>query len=227
MKCIENHPKRNSLMGVGGVSSSTRSLQVTIESLKRELAMRDAIHSYSYNYNRMGDGNNGITIENGQDQIQAQQQPSVYSETLTTNQQNVTVSMAYEYGCKGGLDLKLGMLGGAAGSENVLEVNSLAQAQAMAASLRCALWHACGGEAERVTAALEGMKASYSGMVLKRQTRLSVSPLSMSMSLSVYVYVSLCLHVLTLTPVPLSLCSGQQQKPHEPKQAFRHYKAQQ
>lgn len=133
MKCIENHPQRNALV-TGGASSSTRSLQVTIEALKRELLMRDAIHSYS-----SGGGGGGV-----------------YTETLTAQQQSATIDMACTFAQSGSSPSAQESLAG-------LDLRSLAQAQGVAAALRSALWVACGGDGEKVEAALQGMRSSTEG----------------------------------------------------------------
>mmetsp|Transcript_19331 Transcript_19331/g.32512 ORF Transcript_19331/g.32512 Transcript_19331/m.32512 type:complete len:757 (-) Transcript_19331:570-2840(-) len=154
MKCIENHPKRNALV-TGGSSSSTRALQNTIESLKRELMMRDAIHSYS----RQGLLQAATLKPDGMNIATDNRPAGVYTETLTLNQQTVSVNMACEYGGRGSLDLNLPDIL----SDRELELKSLSQAQAVAASLRCALWHACGGDETAVQTALTKMKDSFAG----------------------------------------------------------------
>jgi hypothetical protein len=159
MKCIENHPKRNALVTGSGASSSTRALQVTIETLKRELVMRDAIHSYSRQSMSSGLGKSSGTMLKQSSGMNDGQQGGVYSGTLSNNQQNITVNMACEYGIQGGMELNLP----SAVAERELEINSVAQAHAMAASLRCALWQACDGDADKVSLALDKMKASFSG----------------------------------------------------------------
>jgi hypothetical protein len=188
MKCIENHPHRNTLVGGAGTSSSTRSLQVTIEALKRELVMRDAIHSYAHPSPPPPSLplplSSSIIRNTGQGVSGAVGCSGPYTDTLTPHQQQVTVALACDYGIRGGQGLNLGATGGVrtpsavthaltgeqeqegegeGGQRGVLEVASLAQARGVADALRCALWHACGGDRGRVAAALEGMRQAHAG----------------------------------------------------------------
>lgn len=119
MRCIENHPQRNSLVAgtTAANSSLTRSLQQKIESLKKELAMRDIMCGYA------------MYGAPSQDTSPLDRPPVL--EVLTKPQLASCHKMATRFALSG--------------DERDIDVRSLAEVKAMATFLRAALWSSCGG----------------------------------------------------------------------------------
>ena len=124
MRCIENHPHRNSLVSGAGANSSTRALQVKIESLKRELALRDMIGGY--------------TQVTGDNTLKGQDRGQLLS-SLTKAQHQRCVKIASQFALNND-------------DKGALDVRALCEVQAVASTLRYALWEACGGDLEPLSA---------------------------------------------------------------------------
>lgn len=142
MRCIENHPTRNSLMGTTVVNTSTRTLQLKIESLKKELAMRDLMCGYAM-YSSVGVGVGGLhhtSLES--DGITNPNTPPIL-DTLTKPQFDSCQKMTHRFVISG--------------SEKDIDVRSLAEVKAMATILRSALWNACGDDQTTVIQVLKEM----------------------------------------------------------------------
>ena len=159
MKCIENYPKRNSLVTGNGTSSSTRSLQVTIEALKKELILRDAIHSYR-RHDYRGGTEAGEKCANTQYSDTAIDVNSkvVYTDKLTTQQQSATVRMVSDFARQSSDEVVHNS------ATCALDVKSQAQWQMVAEMLKGALWHACGGCEDKVAESLEKVSETLIGV---------------------------------------------------------------
>lgn len=123
MRCIENHPQRNSLTnGNASVSSSTRSLQLKIESLKKELIMRDMMCGYAmYSHSSPQSDSLGRT-------------PIL--DTLSQPQLNSCQKMASRY-----------ILSGA---EKDIDIRSLVEMRTILNIMRTMIWNSCGGDLANV-----------------------------------------------------------------------------
>jgi hypothetical protein len=133
MRCIENHPQRNSLVtGTATVSGSTRTLQLKIESLKRELALRDTMCGYAMYTNPSAPSPRP-------DVSPLDRQPIL--DTLTKQQLVACQRMTCRFALSG--------------AEKDLDVRSLAEVRAVVGMLRSALWSACGGEQSSVLQTLK------------------------------------------------------------------------
>jgi hypothetical protein len=129
MRCIENHPQRNSLLSaaaVGGGGISTRPLIQKIESLKRELMIRDSVYI------------SGLTP------LRAQHSGGVLSSELTRAQQARTVQLACRYALSSDAELEDSEFHG-------IEIRSLMQVDCIASTLRKALWEACNKDISKVS----------------------------------------------------------------------------
>jgi hypothetical protein len=136
MRCIENHPHRNSLVnGAAVVSSSTRTLQLKIEALKRELALRDAMCGYAMYTNP--------SAPSPRPDLPPQLERQPILDTLTKQQLAACQRMTCRFAISG--------------AEKEIDVRSLAEVRAMANMLRSALWSACGGDQSTVLQTLKDM----------------------------------------------------------------------
>jgi hypothetical protein len=142
MKCIENKPLRNSTLAAKH-DSNPQLLQI-IENLKRELTLRDTIHSMAYLGIRGGveQGESVRRVEGGGEVEKIEQ---VYYPTLTVNQKKSTVQIVGDI-----LSRRSGK-----GVENgvpspALKLNSLSQLTFLAEIMSQIVWEACENDAERV-----------------------------------------------------------------------------
>lgn len=128
MKCIENHPFRNSLVGGGGSGGSggtLRPLLLKIDALKKELMIRDSVYVA------------------GLHPAKVAQSGGVMGGELTRGQTSRTTQLAYLYASN--IEEELSSV--QAGS---IEIRSLLQMDVVAKVLRGALWEACGNDSSRV-----------------------------------------------------------------------------
>lgn len=136
MRCIENHPHRNSLVTGNGANSSTRSLVVKIDALKKELALRDMM----YGYGQVGNAAGATSLLGGQgtQQISAgTMRPGGDIGGLTKNQHSRTMKMTCDFVVRDD-------------ETDTVEVKSLAEVAAVTKALRAAVWIACGDDEQRV-----------------------------------------------------------------------------
>lgn len=150
MRCIENHPTRNSLVSNVGVSSSTRPLQLKIEALKKELALRDAMCGYAMYTNPIISNSLGTSLQTGTlPTTNLIDRPPIL-ETLTKNQQNNCQKMISQFVLTG--------------SDKDLDVRSLAEVKVLANYLRTALWNACNGNQDNLIEILKNAATNGSEM---------------------------------------------------------------
>ena len=122
MKCIENKPSRSSILA--GKHDQNPQLLQTIENLKRELAMRDTVHSMAYRCMPAG----------GSEQV--------YYPSLTINQKKLTEQLAR--------DIVINSRGSDTSHGNALHINSLSQMTYLVGILGNMVWEACDRNSERV-----------------------------------------------------------------------------
>lgn len=147
MRCIENHPTRNSLVSGNAVSGSTRTLQLKIEALKKELALRDAMCGYAM-YTNPSSSSSSASIPsippssfaasntiNGNNGNNILERPPIL-DTLTKVQHTNCQKMISQFVLSG--------------SDKYLDVRSIAEVKVLANYLRTALWNACGGDQDTV-----------------------------------------------------------------------------
>ncbi len=136
MKCIENKPLRNSTLAAKH-DSNPQLLQI-IENLKRELALRDTIHSMAYLGIR-----GGVAQGEGGSGGEGEKIEQVYYPTLTVNQKKATVQLVGDI-LRSGKGVEKGV------PSPALKVNSLSQLSFLTEIMSQIVWEACENDAERV-----------------------------------------------------------------------------
>ena len=141
MRCIENHPHRNALVTGNGANSSTRTLMLKIESLKRELALRDMMYSYGVNTQTASAASprrvSGSSSGTGNVSSVAVGGGVAGAGAMSKNQQTRCLQMTHDFVLTN-VDT------------DTVDVKSLAEVAAVAKTLRSAIWLACGQDEQRV-----------------------------------------------------------------------------
>lgn len=159
MRCIENRPHRNNLVTGNGANSSTRTLMLKIDALKKELAMRDMMYGYAMATGGGGAGGGftptaaqGATTPFFGNKVSGGNTLSVTvggangATNLTKNQQARSMQMVQDFVMTDG-------------DADTVDVKSLAEIALVARTLRAAIWIACGEDEQKVA---EVMRAAVS-----------------------------------------------------------------